>query len=320
MMIVLVLGASYLFVSELNRSGLQTERSKITAAALAQAKAAVLGFALANPRMPGGLPFPDRNSDGNYDGSGDCYNGATGLDLLLGKFPFHTENGCLPVVPAFDTIPLDAAGERLWYAAARNLLRSNGGNYPVITTTTLMASTDWLSVSDESGTLLSNPVAFVLLAPGQVLAGQDRSGVKPDAQNFLDDFTVGAITYQNWNSANSLGFIAARPVNGAANRFNDQLLYVTRDEFLSRLVDRVAGEIRSRLTAYRQANIAYPLGLASVASLPAWFGPDWTADTVYTLVNQNRATIQFQGCMGATFTVIWNATTNQSEMLRNGRC
>jgi len=319
MLIILVLGASYLFVSELNRSSLQTERNKITAAALAQAKEAVLGYALANQRTPGGLAFPDRNGDGNYDGDGDCYTGAVSPGLLLGKLPSLNEDGCFPVVAAFNTTPLDAAGERIWFAASRNLFRGNSGNYPVITTTSLMATTNWLRVSDGNGTLLSNQVAFVLVAPGEVLHGQDRSSSAPNAQNFLDSFTVGAATYQNWNMANPLGFVTANAVNDATNRFNDRLLYVTRDEFMSRLVDRVAGEIRLVLTAYYTTIGAYPVALSDiVGSLPPWFNPNWTADTVYTRLAPGQVTIHFQGCPGAIFAITWNAAT--SDMRRNGTC
>lgn len=322
MLIILVLGASYLFVREFNRSGLQTERDRITVAALAQAKEAVLGYALANQSVPGGLPFPDRSAtDGNYDGNGDCVTYGFNDSHLLGKLPILSDQGCGAPSPAFDADPRDATAERLWYAVSKNLVKSNGGTYLKITTSALAANGNWLTVSDETGAPLSNRVAFVLIAPGAVLQGQNRSAAAPSAQNFLDDFTVGAATYQNWNMFNALGFVAANPVTSAANRFNDRLLYVTRDEFMSRLVDRVAGEIRFGLTTFYQANGTYPGVFAPiVASLPAWFDPHWTGDTVYTFVNQNQATIQFQGCVGTTFTFIWNVATNKSDMLRNGPC
>ncbi|MES2364470.1 MAG: hypothetical protein V4563_01110 [Pseudomonadota bacterium] len=323
-LLVIALGilAATVFVSMLSSSQIQIDRDKKTAAALAEAKASVLGYAITNQRTPGGLPFPDRNGDGNYDGNGDCYNRVVSPSLLLGELPYLNEVGCYPVVSAFNTLPLDAGGERLWVAISSNLLRSNNGNYPVINTSTLMANAGWFTVSDGTGLILSNHVAFVLLAPGGVLTGQSRSGNAPNPQNFLDDFTVGASIYQNWNMLNPLGFITTNPVNNAANHFNDSLLYVTRDELISRLVDRIAGEIRLGLNIYYQTNHTYPATLTSIAtSLPSWFNTNsWTTDTVYTLMTPNQATIGFQGCTGSTFTITWNSTTQQSDMLRNGPC
>src|ERR1700686_451826 len=41
------------------------ERAKVTAAALAQAKAALIGYAASNPNQPGVLPCPDKFNDGS---------------------------------------------------------------------------------------------------------------------------------------------------------------------------------------------------------------------------------------------------------------
>ena len=97
--------ATYFLVHELNNTRLQIERDKTNAAALAQARDAVLGFALANNDMPGGLPFPDRRETGatpNYDGNGDCVTSAVNGSHLLGKFPFLDDQGCGLDIRAFD--------------------------------------------------------------------------------------------------------------------------------------------------------------------------------------------------------------------------
>src|SRR5574340_386012 len=74
MLVIMVMGAAAFLISSLSRSALQIERDKTTAAPLAQAKQALIGYAAsadlpsnpsaATPR-PGNLPCPDTNNDGN---------------------------------------------------------------------------------------------------------------------------------------------------------------------------------------------------------------------------------------------------------------
>lgn len=336
--------ATYFFVHELNNTRLQIERDKTNAAALAQARDAVLGFALANQDMPGGLPFPDRNGDGNYDGNGDCVTYGFSSSHLLGKLPFLNEVGC-GNDRAFDIAPTDANGEHLWYAASQNLIKSVGGHFPSpVNTYTLMSSGGWLTVVSESGAILSNQIAFLLIAPGGVLAGQNRSSIAPNANNYLDKFTVGAITYDNANGTNSPGFITARPVNNATNRFNDRLLYVTRLEFINQLVLRIVGEIRLRLDQYHTAYNRYPFAApasdgvcvydapsgfipttngncgGALAAFPSWWTVHkWQDYTYYTYTSANQVTIQFDSC-ASKFIIAWNALLNRSEMSRSNSC
>lgn len=338
LVIIAVSTATYFFVHELNNTRLQIERDKINAAALAQARDAVLGFALANNDMPGGLPFPDRkeNNNPNYDGNGDCVTTGLGNDHLLGKFPFLYEEGC-GTDRAFDISPTDASGERLWYAASKYLVKSAGGHFPIPTnTSTLMASTnqEWLTVVNESGAVISSQVAFILIAPGGVLPDQNRAGTAPDARNYLDVFTVGATTHSNWENSD-LSFITAKSVNNASNRFNDRLLYVTRDEFINRLVWRVAGEISLRIGQYHllPPDNTYPPNLSVVYTYvpPApppspvpfpsaiWFPENWANITTYTPSGTDQATIQFSGC-ASVFTIAWDNTINQSRLHRSGPC
>lgn len=335
--------ATYFLVHELNNTRLQVERDKINAAALAQARDAVLGFALANNEMPGGLPFPDRRRDGDYDGNGDCVTNSFNKSHLLGKFPFLNEEGCGDI-RAFDINPIDSSGERLWYAASSKLVKSKaGGNYQNITTAELMADGDWLTVNDENGAVLSDKVAFVLISPGGTLQGQNRSGNAPSARRFLDDFKVGATTYKNWDD--NLAFIAARPVNNASNRFNDRLLYVTRDEFVNRLVLRIVGDVRSHLDQYHgdinHTQYPYAATLAEgeciptlstgylpfvdvdnncggpLDAFPPWWDPPlipntWQDITHYTRLSADQATVQFDSC-ASTFTITWNSETRRDR-------
>src|SRR5262245_11131637 len=66
------------------------ERERITAAALAQAKQALIGFAagvtLGGAARPGDLPCPDQDNDGDADAVPACDTPA----LALGRFPWKT--------------------------------------------------------------------------------------------------------------------------------------------------------------------------------------------------------------------------------------
>lgn len=307
LLLLVSVGALAVFVSGLNRATVQLERDRVTAAALAQAKEALIGYAVANPSMPGGLPFPDRNGDGNYDGSGDCVTVAvTGLHLL-GQLPVLLEQGCGPDVPALGVNLVDSAGGNLWYAVSANLVKSNGGTYPVITSSSVMnATSGWLIIRDQLGTAIASDVAFLVMAAGDVLPGQDRGGV-PAALAYLDAYVAGAATYQNWNGDGD--YIQAQPINDASNHFNDSLLYVSKTEFATRLAERAAGEIRSRLSS------PYPDALPS--GLPAWFAANWTGVTVYQKNSNTSATVTFSNC-AASFAFGW--TGAGSIMKRTGTC
>jgi len=308
-LLVIALGilAATVFVGMLSSSDIQNQRDKTTAAALAEAKAAMVGFALANQDTPGGLSYPDRGADGNYDGHGDCVTSGFNNSQLLGKFPTLVEDGCTGSfgIPAFETDPRDAAGERVWYAVSQNLVKRTGANFPTINTTTLATAQNWLTVRDQNGNVLSNQVAFIIIAPGVALAGQNRSGAIPPVQNFLDNYTANGTIYKNWDS--DLDFISAPPTNNAVNQFNDRLFYVTASELANRLVDRVAGTVRGNLPH------PFPTTL-DTSTFPAWYNANWTGVTHYSQLTPDKATISFDNC-ASTYTFIWN--TNHTDMARS---
>jgi hypothetical protein len=271
-----------------NRDALRREAATTTA--LARAKELVLGFAVSGAAgRPGGLTFPDRNNDGNYDGKEDCPTVPLHAGLLLGKMPHIAETGCIPARPGFGEKSQDAHGEVLWYAVSRHLM------HPYYQPALNSATTgNWLTVRGADGSVISAEAAVVLIAPGTALAGQNRYG-NPGPARFLDSITIDGITYNNADDDED--FIQALP----SATFNDRLAWITRSEFMTAVTWRVAGEVQLALDDHHATSGSYPpdqnaFGTA-MAGAPAWFAANlWDIVTSYTRVNDNRVTIGFTGC------------------------
>ena len=265
------------------------ERDKKTAAALAQAKEALLGFAAgidltaAGAPRPGDLPCPDFDNDGTADTP--CGGAA------LGRLPWQRLG--LPDLR-------DGDGERLWYAVS-----SNFKNNPRTACTSpgqagcLNSDTrGTITVFDRAGTRIrdgSNPDPFtpsgvvaVIIAPGAVLrrqgagAPQDRS-CTGDASvancqatqvcsstatalcnpvNYLDTvgppvLTVAGATGSTEDNANfsdgsnANGFINGDIFDASGNLIvNDRILTITYADLMPLLEKRVAKESLNCLNAY----------------------------------------------------------------------
>ncbi|MDD3815014.1 MAG: hypothetical protein PHZ02_10245 [Desulfocapsaceae bacterium] len=226
-----------------------------TTKALAMAKELVIAHAVTNTVTPGGLPFPDRNSDNNYDGNGDCVSSGFNETLhLLGKWPYQDEQGCGVAVPAFDKPLQDGTGETLWYAVSRHLVKVNG-SYPVLNSEISNQNNGWFTVVNGQGTVLTNRAAVVIMAPGGVIQSQDRSGVAPAATQFLEGITINGTTFTNYAvETGDTGFVV-RPTDDTTN---DQLIYITIDELMTSVEQRVTGEFKKLINDYRSACTQYP--------------------------------------------------------------
>jgi type II secretory pathway pseudopilin PulG len=227
------IGAAFLLVSALNKANQQIERDKITAAALAQAKEALISFAATSATLPGSLPCPDTNNDGSGDNTG------TNCTAYIGRLPWKQLK--LPDLR-------DGSGECLWYALSpvfRNVLpaasRSPASNSLNNTTA------GQLTVSDTSGIPLPtppNPVIAVIFSTGTSLPGQNRAAVgaticggNNNAANYLD--TAAGISNATGGGTGT-SFIAA----DASSTFNDKLIYITASQFFPSVNKRVVAEIR----------------------------------------------------------------------------
>ncbi len=237
LLIVIVLGTASLLLSKLGKINTSLQRDQRTMIALAEAKSALLGWSVAHSVRSGLMPFPDRNSDGLYDGMSDC-TAVLSINNLIGRLPRFNDDlatfppPCDATQQGLGQLPLDGSGEVLWIAVSPKLLYDNtdsdgdGDPYPIIDSALLtLPNSNWFRLFDRSGALLSERVAVVIIAPGSPVQEQQRTGAA-GIEHYLDSITIGATTYSNADLTRD--FIAADPEVG----FNDRLVTITIDELL----------------------------------------------------------------------------------------
>lgn len=230
MLVVLVVGIAAILVNSLTSSKINIARQATTAAALAQAKDALIGFATAysdthSGEAPGYLPCPD-DSGGNPEGSAEiqCLNQNFSV---MGRLPWKTLG--LPAIR-------DGDGVCLWYAVS--------GTYKYNPKTSLM---NWdtkgkFKVYAADNTLLSDDVVAVIFAPGAVLPGQVHysagapvCGGNYSPTNYLDSFNG----INNYNAGNEK-FIQG--IKGGS--FNDQMIFITRQEIWNAIQKRTQSTLK----------------------------------------------------------------------------
>lgn len=273
MMVIMVLGTAAFLTSSLNSTSLLIARDKVTADALAQAKEALIGYAvkvqvsnstscIPNCTRPGDLPCPDTNDDGVSESSCGNASGSTGQTSRLGRLPWKTLD--LPDLR-------DGSGERLWYAVSNNFKYNqrtacaSPGEAGCLNSDTMGT----ISVSSPDGAILhdgggSTGVAAVILAPGDVLhradgTQQDRSSAGVNIPgNYLDIATIGGNTEDNadfTDGSSSNGFIQGRIKDGNGRTIvNDQLLTVSQADIMQSVQKRVVAEVRLCLEDYANNN------------------------------------------------------------------
>jgi type II secretory pathway pseudopilin PulG len=233
MLAILLVGIAAVLINSLTAVAAKNARQEKTAAALAQAKDALIGFAVTygdthSNTVPGYLPCPDTDGTnglqsegvGEYGTSSCNSSPSTNQDVsVIGRLPWAT----------LDVSDLrDGNGECLWYAVS--------GTYKNNPPTGLM---NWdtngqFQIYAADGTLLASQVVAVIFAPGASSSpSQDRSpdGTAPicggnyTASNYLDSGTVNSIAFNNANITTGK-FIQG--TNGGT--INDQMVFITRQD------------------------------------------------------------------------------------------
>lgn len=270
MLVLIVIGSAAFLVSALSRSGLQIERGKITSDALAQARDALIGYAVSlklqntSAARPGDLPCPDTHTPGTSS-EGTSSSGCSGN--VIGYLPWKTLD--LPDLR-------DSSGERLWYAVSTNVMNSPR-------TGTLNSDTPGtLSVRDSVGNIIYNGCSSigpncpapgasdapfgtgavaVIIAPGSVLQRQDGTLQSRNiaganiASNYLDILTT-IEDNADFIDATSNGFIqgTVKDVTGKITLVNDQITSITQDNIMQAVQKRVAAEVTLCLNEYALNN------------------------------------------------------------------
>jgi hypothetical protein len=225
--------AAYLLVTSLNKSSaaLSVARAQTNQDVMAQAKAALLAYAASNAltaAIPGSLPCPDRNNNGNAEPS------CSGVNLL-GRLPYKT----LGIGELRDT-----SGELLWYAVSTNFR-----------TGASVINSDTQGTLTISGLAPASNAVAVVLAPGMpvtllstgLLQNRTPTGTNCNssgqacntASNYLEDIN---------GDTNTADYIAAventtKP-SLSPYPFNDQLLVITQQDLMSVVEPVIAGRIR----------------------------------------------------------------------------
>lgn len=226
-LIILLAGMSMLF-QRLN-SAPNAARDQQTAAALAQARDALIGYAATyadtHPgQVFGYLPCPDINNDGSAE-TCDQKN-----VTVVGRLPWRTLD--LPDLR-------DADGECLWYAVSGSF--KNNPNPDLLN----WDSAGQLRVVDaRSGQVLVDAddlagndggAAAVIFAPGPALAGQQRPTGNQTCSGSTANSYAAYIDSGNFPSASSV--TVKQGVRGDAT-VNDRLIWITPREIFDRIRQR----------------------------------------------------------------------------------
>ena len=272
-------------VHALDPARFKAEQDKKTMQSLNAAKQALIAWSVNHPNTPGLMPYPDRNNDGNYDDTSDCYANNVNFapQFTLGRLPlFKNDPNCVnakvSVASGVSEDFRDGTGERLWYEVSRNLLhdyKNNGGNpngtSPIINPSIINTPTyPWFVLRDRNGIEISNRVAAVIIAPGAPIGAQGRSGGIANANQYLDKIVMADGTpYQNYGyqdpATNPIQeFIVGDDFRMVAKNdptykdqsiepyyYNDKLVYITIDELMAAIEKRVAAEVKTQLIDYK---------------------------------------------------------------------
>ncbi len=224
-----------------NNNTAKLERRDLTAAALAQAKAALLAYAISRDdegggSRPGEFPCPTLVAPGAI-GYGVSANGC--VTRRIGRLPWQT----LGIPEIFD-----ATGEPLWFALSTKF----NPTVPIVNS----SSRGDLTVYAANGvTALQTEVVAVIFSVGAPVANQNRSATASApclatsgttiSRNICADNYLDTVSGRN-NATNAGPYVSS----AANNSFNDSLIYITTSDFIPRIEERVAKAVARTAKAY----------------------------------------------------------------------
>ncbi|MFA6921600.1 MAG: hypothetical protein WC216_07120 [Gallionella sp.] len=223
---VLTTASAALAVKILNNGNSQIARDKITAAALAQARDALIGSTstqsqlastgyLNLPDLGSGVNYPEGSAAGTLPGNYKDYS-------VIGKVPWKT----LKISPL-----RDGQGECLWYVISgrfKNMPKTDVFNWD---------TQGQLDVIDSNNNPIANNVAALIVAPTHPQSGQNRAsdpvytqcGGNYDTSNYLNSYFTGSTNNRVASNSNNKSFVMAN---------NDHFLFVTIDDIFRPIIHR----------------------------------------------------------------------------------
>ena len=270
MLVILIVGIAAVLVNSFTSSLINTARQAKTASALAQAKDALIGYAITysdnhTNQVNGLLPVPDLGTSRNiYSGEGNTAGNFSGnsTDLsVIGRLPW--------LALGIDSLQ-DGNGECLWYAVSgtfQNAQQTSFMNWDTYSQFDLYSSdgTPSGTISTTGTNYHQRPVA-IIFSPGAVLSGEDRAtsttdsvtrcGGNYDARNYLDTYNANTllnniVNYFASSTNNSTGtFTLASPKQFVIGTVSDTSqtppLVLVNDKFLTITPDDIFSSIKKR--------------------------------------------------------------------------
>ena len=305
LMLIVMLGLITLFTFRMDRKGPVLNADRQTAAALAQAKEALLGDSATDNitggvQNPGRLPCPNIDNSPSNEGksallSGSACQSGPNIPANMGRLPWKT----LKV----DDLR-DGAGERLWYVVDPNFVDNGMPMNSGITPT--------LAVN-------GNQIVAVIIAPGPALGAlnQQRDTVNQnDYRNYLESYITSTTV----------------ALNAPSVTYNDHIITITARELFNVVTQRMVREFVKKLEENSLVNpypSSYPFMPRRTTLPPAlpppdpWYDNQWdgTVSSSYSPTpssNPTQFTVRFANCTNALFTVIRSGTSN--TISRAGHC
>jgi hypothetical protein len=242
---ILALTAIGYVVHSTDSTGIQNVRNKKTAAALAEAKTALLSEIIATTDAihPIYFPIPDAATGFGIEGHSSGTLGIRDVSIL-GKLPWYSL-GLAPLK--------DGWNECLWYVVSG---RYKSDPEPTVSNDFPF---NWdrqgqIDVIDDRGNMIARNLVALIIAPGPVLNDQNRSLANPNykhcggnynARNYLDtvDEENAVEGEVNYFSGSLNGRAAPNTLNktfvlASNGNYNDQFIFITVDDVFDSLVKR----------------------------------------------------------------------------------
>lgn len=261
--LILLISGSAVLLTMVSGNNLKFEQAKKTARVLAEAKAALLGYAITSNlahfgcgsdcRRPGDLPCPDTNNDGIAETSCGDATGITGQTSRLGRLPWKTLG--------LDDLR-DGNGDRLWYAVS-NRFKQNTRAFPLNSNTL-----GTISIKDSNGAIVqdatgSTGAVAVVISVGLPLTRQDNvvqsrlSANQNNGVHYLDN-ALGEDNADFFDTGAN-GFIKGVMHNTTgATILNDQLMVVSQSDMMNATEPLVAAKVVEAASTYFSSYSLYP--------------------------------------------------------------